>query len=126
MTTVRLSYRVQLRVLRVHVQAPDDLMRMPGSTGTDRQRRFVDDGLEERYETLHMTAVNLAADFSRMEVLLRSAMAERYLYFRKPVIPVRAYKRSARCTFLVVMTTPEAAEQCTRWISGSSGRTGIL
>lgn len=101
-TSLERMANLSFHVLGQLCEAPDDLMRMPGSTGTDRQRRFVDDGLEERYETLHMTAVNLAADFSRMEVLLRSAMAERYLYFRKPVIPVRAYKRSARAASRVL------------------------
>lgn len=77
-------------------QDPDEHMRLQGSTGTDSRHQFVDDGLEHKYEDLHASAVSLAADFSRMEELLRAAKAERFLYLRKPAIPVGAYRRSSR------------------------------
>ena len=78
------------------MQEPDEHMRLKGSTGTDARGQFVDDGLECKYEKLHACAVALAADFSRMDSLVRAARAERYLYFRKPTISVKAFRRSAR------------------------------
>ena len=78
------------------VQEGDDLMRFKGSTGTDSKRRFVDDGLEDRFEPLHALSVALAADFNTMDSLVRYARLERYLYIRKPKISVAAFRRSLR------------------------------
>ena len=97
-------------------------MRLRGSTGTDARRRFVADGLEGKFEALHTATVNLSADFSRMDCLLQSAMAERFLYFRKPEIPVQSYRRSTRCDLkpgLCVMLAAclHACPQCCCWLA---------
>ncbi|KAK9798618.1 hypothetical protein WJX73_010417 [Symbiochloris irregularis] len=77
-------------------QEGDDLMRFKGSTGTDSKRRFVDDGLEDRFEPLHALSVELAADLNTMDTLVRYARMEQFLYIRKPKISVMAFRRSLR------------------------------
>ena len=84
-------------IITACAQEGDDLMRFKGSTGTDSKRRFVDDGLEDRFEPLHALTVELAADLNTMDTLVRFARMERVLYIRKPKISVAAYRRSLRC-----------------------------
>lgn len=58
------------------LQDPDDDMRLPGSSGTDEHQHYVDDGLQQKYEGLHLMRLALNRDLVDMAALITPARAE--------------------------------------------------
>ncbi|EIE25087.1 hypothetical protein COCSUDRAFT_65088 [Coccomyxa subellipsoidea C-169] len=74
-------------------QEPDEGMRMRGSSGTDVQQHYVDNGLQQALDGLHRAHLHLLKDVSDVAELIAPARAEtRYLKFTKPRFPISTYK----------------------------------
>ena len=58
------------------LQDPDEDMRLPGSSGTDKHQHYVDDGLQHKYEGLHLMRLALNRDLVDMAALISPARAE--------------------------------------------------
>lgn len=80
---------------------------MRGSSGTDVQQHYVDDGLQQALDGLHRAHLHLLKDVSDMAELIAPARAEtRYLKFRKPRFPISTYKTINRCADALVLLVP--------------------
>ena len=65
-----------LEVYSAALQDPDDDMRLKGSSGTDENHHYVDDGLQQKYEGLHQMRLALNRDLIDMAALIGPASAE--------------------------------------------------
>ena len=75
-------------------------MRIPGTTGSDKHLRFVDDGLEIKYAGLMQQLQDVGDEIYQATELLPSAQAEIAFserWWRSPRFPVQSYAFVFRC-----------------------------
>lgn len=82
-------------------QEPDESMRLTGSTGTDVHQHYVDDGLQQRYEGLQKSQLEIAKNLTELAALFGPARAEaRYMKLcRQPRYKVGTFKTINRCAW---------------------------
>ena len=75
-------------------------MQIPGTSGTDTECRYVDDGLFKKYNAIQTRLQKLLIDKSMAEALLASAQAERWTS-AKDRVPVASYAFILQCVNLL-------------------------
>ena len=87
-------------------------MRIPGTTGSDKHLRFVDDGLEIKYAGLMQQLQDVGDEIYQATELLPSAQAEIAFserWWRSPRFPVQTYAFVFRCASNITSRTCGAA-----------------